>query len=101
MNEEILATIPQESPESRLEVALVQDSAGSKTVEFRRLLWGEGIGWYRLHTIHMDRAAARMLLKTLRQAQNRWQKRVATARGKVISFPQGRKTKDRVESRTV
>lgn len=101
MQEEIIATIPQESPESRLEVVLIQDGAGSDTVELRRLLWGEGIGWYRLHTLRLDRAAVKVLFRTLKQAQNRLEKGPANGRGKVIPFPVSQRAREKVSQRAV
>lgn len=101
MNEEILATIPQKSPESRLEVALIQDGAGSKAVELRRLLWGEGVGWYRLHTLRLDQKAAEALLRTLKQAQSRLKKETAKVRGKVIPFPANPRVQEKVSQRAI
>ena len=101
MQEEIIATILQESPESQLEVAVIQDSAKGNTIELRRLLWGEGIGWYRLHTLRLDRAAVKVLLGALKQAQNRLEKGTANGRGKVIPFPVSQRAREKVSQRAV
>ncbi len=101
MQEEIIATIPQESSDSMLEVALIQGSCDNPTIELRRLSWGGGVGWYRQHTLRLDYATAQALLQTLRQARGRLRKRDTKVPGKVISFPGSKKTEDRAEQGAV
>jgi hypothetical protein len=63
--EEIIATIPQESQDLMLEVALVHSGMGGSVVELRSLVWGTGLGWYRQSTLRLDKTAAQKLLSAL------------------------------------
>ncbi len=83
MREEILAVIPQQ--QDRLEVVWVEDGEGKKAFELRRLLWGEGVGWYRLHTFRLEPGGVEALLKTLRQARRRLKGEKGW--GQVVPFP--------------
>lgn len=101
MQEEMIATIPQESPDSVLEVILVHGGCGDTAIELRRLSWGAGVGWYRQHTLRLDCAAAQALLQTLRRAQKRLGKGTASMPGKVIPFPGIKKAGDEAKQRAV
>jgi hypothetical protein len=93
MHEEVIAAIPQGSGDTVLEVALMHDGAGSTGVELRYLVWSTGLGWYRQHTLALDSAAVRALLRTLGSVQRRLEQKTATALARnVIPFPPGRQT---------
>ena len=88
MHEEILARIPQETPDHILEVALLRDRAGTRRIELRSLLWGAGLGWYCQSTLRLERAAARALLRTLGHVQTRLGPGESSGQGRnVIPFP--------------
>ena len=53
MREEILARIPQETPDHVLEVALLHDSAERRSLELRSLWCGAGVGWYCQPTLRL------------------------------------------------
>ena len=65
MQENIIATIPQGSADTVLEVALIHDGSQGVHIELRYLAWGAGVGWYRQHTLKLDRSAAQALFRTL------------------------------------
>src|SRR5215813_2587321 len=65
MQENIIATIPQGSADTVLEVALIHDGSQGVHIELRYLAWGTGVGWYRQHTLKLDRSAAQALFRTL------------------------------------
>jgi hypothetical protein len=71
MQENIIATIPQGSADTVLEVALLQDEKKDVHIELRCLAWGPGVGWYRQHTLKLDRPAAQALLRTLGYVRSR------------------------------
>lgn len=88
MHEEVIATIPQGQTGSLLEVVLIQTCSEHSRIELRHLSWGEGIGWYRQHTLTVDTAAVRTLGRMLSRVQQRLDHDL-TARhsSKVIPFP--------------
>ena len=86
-HEEILTTIIGVNQTSRLEVVLGLDSQKERTLELRRLSWGEGVGWYCQQTLRLDPKEAENLLLTLRQSKCKWRDRPASRQGKVIPFP--------------
>ncbi len=95
MIEEIVATIPHERGDTRLEVALMHDGAGNTEVELRSLIWGDGLGWYRQQTLTLDAAAARQLLCTLGSVRQRVKPKVADGHGNnIIRFPRRSHTLD-------
>src|SRR5215510_8277690 len=53
MQENIIATIPQGSADTVLEVALIHDGSQDVHIELRYLAWGAGVGWYRQHTLKL------------------------------------------------
>jgi len=93
MREEVIAAIRQEGGDTVLEVALMHDGVGSAGVELRYLVWGSGLGWYRQHTLTLDSAAARALLRTLGAVQRRLEQKIANGQvSNVIPFPHSRPT---------
>jgi hypothetical protein len=84
MQEEVIATIRQNDSSNLLEVALVQDGASGPRVELRVLSWGTGLGWYRQHTLRLDRTAARALLHTFDRLQRRLERSTFPALGRQI-----------------
>lgn len=69
MPEKIIAAIPQNTPDHILEVALIGDQAQGLSVELRTLAWGNGLGWYRQHTVMLDSASLQDLQRALGQIQ--------------------------------
>jgi hypothetical protein len=69
MHEKVIAAIPQGTPDHVLEVALIDDPAQGPRVELRTLAWGNGLGWYRQHTVTLDRASLQGLQHVLGQIQ--------------------------------
>jgi hypothetical protein len=69
MPEKIIAAIPQDTPEHVLEVALTGDQAQGFSVELRTLAWGNGLGWYRQHTVTLDSTSLQGLQRALNQIQ--------------------------------
>ena len=49
----MLATISQRSDDTVLEIAMLDEADGSTNVELRSLVWGNGLGWYRQHTLQL------------------------------------------------
>ena len=70
MPEKIIAAIPQDTPDYVLEVALIGDQAQGLRVELRALAWGNGLGWYRQHTVTLDSTSLQGLQRALSQLQN-------------------------------
>lgn len=88
MHEEVIATIPQGKTGSLLEVVLIQTRPEHSRIELRTLSWGEGIGWYRQHTLTLDAATVQTLGRMLSQVQQRLDHDLTTRHGsKVIPFP--------------
>ena len=88
MSEKIIAAIPQDTSDHMLEVALIEDQAQGPRMELRTLAWGNGLGWYRQHTITLDSTSLQGLQCALAQIQSqirhaRPQRQSAT----VIPFP--------------
>jgi hypothetical protein len=89
-HEKVLTTIVGANKTSRLEVALGTDAHDGRTMELRRLLWGDGVGWYCQQTLRLDPREAENLLWALRSSQHQWRDRSATGQGKVIPLPLAR-----------
>ena len=86
--EVVLATIPQGGGETVLEVAMTSESSGAMMVELRSLVWGDGMGWYRQHTLRLNGTAARQLIQALGIVQRRVERQASdTLRPKVLPFP--------------
>ncbi|HEY7495216.1 MAG TPA: hypothetical protein VIH59_29430 [Candidatus Tectomicrobia bacterium] len=93
MCEEVLATIFQDGSDNVLEVAIIHDGATDPTVELRYLSWGTGLGWYRQHTLKLDRTAAWALLRTFGPLRRRLAKGTSSASGQqVIPLARARHT---------
>jgi hypothetical protein len=86
-HEKILTTIAGANLTSRLEVALCLDSQGSRTVELRRLSWGDGVGWYCQQTLRLDPREAENLLWALKGGRRKWRDQPSGRQGKIIAFP--------------
>ena len=69
--EVVLATIPQRSHDTVLEIVMMHESDGATNVELRSLVWGNGLGWYRQHTLQLDGTTARNLIQALGIVQRR------------------------------
>jgi hypothetical protein len=65
MQENIITAIPQGSADTVLEVALIYGDSQDVHIELRYLVWGAGVGWYRQHTLKLDRTTAQALFRTL------------------------------------
>ena len=65
LQENIIAAIPQGGADTVLEVVLIYDDSQDVHIELRYLIWGTGVGWYRQHTLKLDRTAAQTLFQTL------------------------------------
>jgi hypothetical protein len=65
MHEQVIAAIPQDTSDHVLEVALVDDPAQGPQVELRTLAWGNGLGWYRQHTVTLDKTSLQGLQRAL------------------------------------
>ena len=88
MHEEVIATISQGKTGSRLEVVLIHEGPEHTKVELRHLSWGNGVGWYRQHTLKLDDAAVRALGRLLHRVQHRLgHDLTARADNKIIPFP--------------
>jgi hypothetical protein len=90
MHEKVIAAIPQDTSDHVLEVVLIDDQGQNPRVELRALAWGNGLGWYRQHTVTLDSASLQGLQRTLGQIQSHIrhstpQRQSAT----VIPFPCG------------
>jgi hypothetical protein len=87
-SEVVLATLPQRHDDTVLEIVMIQDAGGVTNVELRSLLWGNGLGWYRQQTLHLDGATARNLIQALGVVQRRVEHQGSEgAAGRVLSFP--------------
>jgi hypothetical protein len=87
-NEEVLATIPQRGSDTVLEVVMTHDAIGATTVELRSVVWGNGLGWYRQHTLRLDGTTARELVQALGVVQRRAEHQAIEAlTHKVLPFP--------------
>jgi hypothetical protein len=86
-DEQILTTILGGNENARLEVALGVDSQSGRTLELRRLSWGEGVGWFYQQTLRLDSTEAENLLRALRQNHCKWRDQPEKGPGKVIPFP--------------
>ena len=103
--EQVVATFPQERDDTILEMALVQHKGGGVEVELRKMVWGDGLGWYRQSTLTLDQAAARKLLGALSSVRRRLDPSGAARNGdqhdgKVIPFPDSRKVATQAEEAT-
>jgi hypothetical protein len=86
--EEVLATIPQKGDDTVLEVVMMHDTIGTTAIELRYLVWGDGLGWYRQHTLKLDGTTARDLIQALGVVQRRMEHQaVESLVHKVIPFP--------------
>ena len=92
MQENIIAAIPQGSADTVLEVALIHDDSQDVHIELRYLAWGSGVGWYRQHTLKLDRPAAQALLRTLGYVQGRLRTAPDGQARKVIPLPCAERT---------
>ena len=69
--EVVLATVPQRHDDTVLEIVMIHGADGVTNVELRSLVWGNGLGWYRQHTLQLDGATARNLIQALGVVQRR------------------------------
>ena len=69
--EMVLATIPQRSDDTVLEIVMMHEADGATNVELRSLVWGNGLGWYRQHTLQLDGPSTRNLIQALGIVQRR------------------------------
>ena len=67
MHEKVIAAIPQDTSDHMLEVVFIDDQAQGSRVELRTLAWGNGLGWYRQHTVTLDSASLQGLQRALGQ----------------------------------
>ena len=67
MHEKVIAAIPQDTSDHMLEVVFIDDQAQGPRVELRTLAWGNGLGWYRQHTVTLDSASLQGLQRALGQ----------------------------------
>ena len=70
-SEVVLATIPQRNDDTVLEIVMTHEADGATNVELRSLVWGDGLGWYRQHTLQLDGTTARNLIQALGVVQRR------------------------------
>jgi hypothetical protein len=70
-SEVVLATVPQGHDDTVLEIVMIHGANGVTNVELRSLVWGNGLGWYRLHTLQLDGATARNIIQALGVVQRR------------------------------
>lgn len=99
-HEKALTTIVGENLTSRLDVSLQTDSQGRKTVELRRLSWGDGVGWYGQQTLCLDLKETACLLHALKQTRLAWQDRPMSNPRKVIPFPLSPMSREEQRSRS-
>jgi hypothetical protein len=86
--EVVLATIPQRSDDTVLEVVMMHRADGTTSVELRSLVWGNGLGWYRQHTLQLDGTTTRNLIQALGVVQRRVEHQSIDALvHKVLAFP--------------
>jgi hypothetical protein len=87
-SEVVLATIPQRSDDTVLEVVMTHESDGGTNVELRSLVWGNGLGWCRQHTLQLDGTTARRLIQALGVVQRREERQAVDALAhKILPFP--------------
>ena len=88
--EEVLARIPQRCNDTVLEVVMTHDANGATGIELRHLAWGDGLGWYRQHTLKLDGTTARDLIQALGVVQRRTERQaVEPLARKILPFPRG------------
>jgi hypothetical protein len=86
--EVVLATIPQRSNGTVLEVVMIREADGATNVELRSLVWGDGLGWCRQHTLQLDGTTARHLIQALGVVQRRAERRgIDGLARKILPFP--------------
>jgi hypothetical protein len=86
--EVVLATIPQRNGDTVLEVVMMHRADGATNIELRSLVWGNGLGWYRQHTLQLDGTTARNLIEALGIVQRRVEHQSIDALvHKVLAFP--------------
>jgi len=93
-NEKVLTTIAGAGLTSRLEVAMCMEAQDGRTLELRRLSWGDGVGWYCQHTLRLDPREAESLFWALRGSRPQWREQSVEKRGKVIALPGLRRTRE-------
>ena len=87
-SEVVLATVPQRHDDTVLEIVMIHDADGVTNVELRSLVWGNGLGWYRQHTLQLDGATARNLIQALGVVQRRMEHQSIDALARrVLPFP--------------
>jgi hypothetical protein len=87
-SEVVLATIPQSSDDTVLEVVMIHEANGGTNVELRSLVWGNGLGWCRQHTLQLNGTTARRLIQALGVVQRREERQAVDALAhKILSFP--------------
>lgn len=86
-HEKVLTTIIGTNETSRLDVALGPDVQGGRTIELRRLSWGDGVGWYCQQTLRLDPREAEELLWALKGNRRKWRDQPDERTGKIIVFP--------------
>jgi hypothetical protein len=86
--EKVLAMIPQRGNDTVLEVVMTRDTLGATTIELRYLVWGNGLGWCRQHTLKLDGTTARDLIQALAVVQRCMEHQVVESLAhKVLPFP--------------
>jgi hypothetical protein len=86
--EEVLATIPQRCGDTAIEVVMIHNATGATAIELRSLVWGNGLGWYRQHTLQLDGMAARDLIQALGIVQRRVEREAVDGLShRVLPFP--------------
>jgi hypothetical protein len=86
--EVLLATIPQRKDDTVLEVVMMHNADGATSVELRSLVWGNGLGWYRQHTLQLDGTTVRNLIQALGVVQRRVEHQgIDPLAHKVLAFP--------------
>jgi hypothetical protein len=86
--EVVLATIPQSSDDTVLEVVMIHRASGGTNVELRSLVWGNGVGWCRQHTLQLDGTTAGRLIQALGVVQRREERQAVDALAhKILPFP--------------
>jgi len=70
MHEKVIAAIPQDASDHVLEVVFIDDQTQGPRVELRTLAWGNGLGWYRQHTVTLNVASLQGLQRALGQLQS-------------------------------
>jgi hypothetical protein len=87
-SEVVLATLPQSNDDTVLEVVMIHEPSGGTNVELRSLVWGNGLGWCRQHTLQLNGTTARRLIQALGVVQRREERQAVDALAhKVLSFP--------------